>query len=55
VALIYNTGWGGVADIRVFDVGSQGLADLLVWQTQDQAGLPPHAFGSWTRAAAPIC
>lgn len=46
MALIYNVGWGGIADIRVFDAGSQGLADLLVWRCDDQ-GLARGNDGAW--------
>ena len=46
MALIFNVGWGGIADIRVFDAGSQGLADLLVWRCNDQ-GLARGNDGAW--------
>jgi hypothetical protein len=46
MALIYSVGWTGVADFRAFEAGSQGLADLLVWRTEDQ-GLARRDDGAW--------
>jgi hypothetical protein len=46
VALIYRSSSSGTAEISVCDVGSQGLADLLVYQTDDQ-GLARSNDGVW--------
>jgi len=54
MALIYRVGWSGVADITVFDAGSQGLADLLVWRTEDQDwhGATMALGALWMRAVS---
>lgn len=46
MALIYRSSSSGTAEIAVCDVGSQGLADLLVFETTDQ-GLARSDDGVW--------
>jgi len=46
MALIYLSEWAGTSDIRVHETTSQGLADLLVWHTNDQ-GLARSDEGVW--------
>jgi hypothetical protein len=51
MALIYRSSSSGTAEIAVCDVGSQGLADLLVYETTDQ-GLARGDDGVWCYVAS---